>query len=208
LQAAFRAEYVASGKEAMPRAPRILIAIAAVVGGLLAPAAARADHGHPFVNADVQTYLQIAADHWGVPAPTCTAGGGRVIPVHVVLHDNPDPDVVATAEQPGCRMWLDRDWWPTPASRMACTTIAHEWGHLLGYGHSRNPRDLMYEEPLTGAPACSLFNPRISLGTAVALSSRPGRRRRHRAGRARRLIADQRSGRPGRPMRRRGAARR
>jgi hypothetical protein len=27
-----------------------------------------------------------------------------------------------------------------------CATTIHEWGHLTGHGHSRNPRSIMYPE--------------------------------------------------------------
>jgi hypothetical protein len=192
----------------MLRALRHLIALSAVALALAAPPAARADHGQPFSNPDVDVYLEIAQEHWGLTAPTCAGPSGERIPVHVVLHDNPNPDVVATAEQPGCRMWLDRDWWPAPAGRFACTIIAHEWGHLLGLGHYRDSRDLMYQEPLTGAPGCSLYDPRVTLGTAVAQSSGPARRRRQRASRARGGVPQHRTRRPGWSLRQRVARRR
>jgi hypothetical protein len=161
----------------MPRVPRTLIVLCVVVSALAAPSVVRADHGEPYMDADLESYVEIAQAHWDVPAPSCTGADGERIPAHTVLYDNPDPDVVAKAEQPGCRMWLDRDFWPAPPSRIACTIIAHEWGHLLGHGHSADTNDLMYVQPLTGAPGCSLYDPRVTLGTAVAHSSARARRR-------------------------------
>ncbi|HEX2232986.1 MAG TPA: hypothetical protein VHG69_06435 [Thermoleophilaceae bacterium] len=158
-----------------------------------APSAALADHGEPFMDADLESYFEIAQAHWDAPAPSCAGPGGERIPLHVVLYDNPDPDIVATAEQPGCRMWLDRDFWPAPPSRIACTIIAHEWGHLLGHGHSPDEDDLMYAEPFSGAPGCSLYDPRVTLGTGVAQSSGRSRRRRPRAGRVRRAGPEHRT---------------
>jgi hypothetical protein len=186
----------------MPRVPRKLIALFALACALAAPTVARADHGEPYTNSDLEAYFEIASAHWDVPAPSCTGPGGEQIPVHAVLYDNPDPDVVASAEQPGCRMWLDRDFWPAPPSRFACTIIAHEWGHLLGHGHHPDDRNLMFEQPLTGAPGCSLYVPRIAVGTAVAQSSR-GRRRRARGVNLRRGASSRR----GRMLRARRTAR-
>jgi hypothetical protein len=184
----------------MLRVPRHLIALFAVAVALAAPSLAHADHGQPFTDPDVEAYLEIAREHWGMTPAGCA--------VHVVLHDNPNPDVVATAEQPGCRMWLDRDWWPAPPSRIACTIVAHEWGHLLGFGHSDDSNDLMYVQPLTGAPGCSLYDPRVTLGTGVAQSSGRARRRRQRASRARRAFPQHRTRRPGSRLRLRAAWRR
>jgi hypothetical protein len=164
-----------------------LLTLACVVA-LAAPAVARADHGEPFMDRTLAQYFQVAEAHWGTPAPTCTGADGHIIPAHVVLYDNPNPRVTATAEQPGCRIWLDRDWWPAPASRLDCTVIAHEWGHLLGRGHSHDSSDLMFPEPLTGAPGCWVFTPRIALGSAVVRSS-GGRQARRRGRRARRATA-------------------
>jgi hypothetical protein len=161
-----------------------LLTLACVLA-LAAPAVARADHGEPLINRTLAQYLEVAEAHWGSPAPACTAPDGQVIPVHVALYDNPNPRVTATAEQPGCRIWLDRDWWPGPASRLDCTVIAHEWGHLLGRGHSHDRNDLMFPEPLSGAPGCWVFTPRIALGSAVVRSS-GGQHARRRGRRARR----------------------
>ena len=166
-------------------APRHLVCVIALACALIAAPAARADHGEPYTNRTLATYLEIAEAHWGVPAPTCLGEGGQTIPVHVVLFDNPDPMVTATAEQPGCRIWLDRDWWPARPNRIDCTVVAHEWGHLLGYGHSPERRELMYEQPLTGAPGCSLFEAQVAVGTAVAHSSSPRPRKARRTRRAR-----------------------
>jgi Matrixin len=169
-----------------------LLTLACVLA-LAAPSLARADHGEPYTHPALAQYLEIAEAHWGSPPPSCGAADGQVIPVHVVLYDNPNPKVTATAEQPGCRIWLDRDWWPAPASRIDCTIIAHEWGHLLGHGHSHDKSSLMFPQPLTGAPGCWAFTPRLALGSAVVQSSGPAGRRKRRGHRARRAATARRT---------------
>jgi hypothetical protein len=135
-------------------AARLLALLGALV--FLAPAAAaRADQGQPFSDPVLDRYLGIAAAQWGGPAPTCTQPDGTVTGVQTLLYDDPDPNVAARAEMPGCRIFLDRDYWPAPASRIDCTVIVHEWGHLLGHPHSSDPNNIMAETPVMGAPGCT-----------------------------------------------------
>ena len=108
-------------------------------------------------DAALTRYLEIAKAHWsGAPEPVCQSPAGPV-PVHAVLYDDPDPGVSARAEEPGCRIWLDRDFWPRPLDQIDCTIIAHEWGHLVGLPHTGNPNALMYDTPTSGAPGCALI---------------------------------------------------
>lgn len=73
--------------------------------------------------------LDHARSYWQA-APACPAG------ISVSTFDDPDPNVLARGEQPGCRIWLDRSWLATsPSQPVICTVITHEYGHLIGYGH-------------------------------------------------------------------------
>lgn len=166
----------------MSRVLPLAVALACLCGsGLAWPQVAPADHGPALSDPVIDRYLEVAARHWGVAAPVCSGPSGEPVPVHATLWDDPDPDVVAAAEQPGCRIWLDRDHWPRRSSKPACVVIVHEWGHLLGFGHSPNPDDVMFSAPMGGAPACAMAaTPRpemISIGTAVRARSKQGARR-------------------------------
>ena len=177
----------------MARRPsvRTLLAAAIAVVALLAPAAtASADHGTTITSPTVARYLQIAERHWAVPAPTCTADDGSIIGVHAVLYDNPERGVVASAEQPGCRIWLDEDWWPAAPSERDCVTIVHEWGHLLGYGHSGNERSLMFSYPTGGAPECAFFARRATRARKAAPQAARKRCLRAQARREQALTSD------------------
>jgi hypothetical protein len=66
----------------------------------------------------------------------------------------PDPGVWAAAVQGGCAVAFDPDFYPAPADydqgwyqAAMCSVVAHEWGHLLGYGHVADPNNLM--NPIT-----------------------------------------------------------
>lgn len=177
------------GKDAVNRFRTLIYAL--VVAGALAagPAASPGwgDHGVPYQDATFDRYVQIAQAHWAGTAPTCRGPAGETIPVHAILFDDADPDIAAIAEQPGCRIWLDRDFWPAREDQTDCTIIAHEWGHLLGHDHSPNERSLMYEAPEFGAPGCGVFASVLALSVAqhrTSAGTSPRRCvRRNRAGR-------------------------
>lgn len=148
------------------------LALSTLVVLLALPAGARADHGKSFLHDDLATYMDIAHRQWGGPIPSCVENGVNVIPAHVVLYDDPDPEVAARAEQPGCRIWLDRSNWRTLRPVEVCTTIVHEWGHLLGFGHSADPFDVMAAFQLRPAQGCRRF----TRPAHAAASSRAARR--------------------------------
>jgi hypothetical protein len=121
---------------------------------LCMPSPAAADHGTALLDERLAGYMSIAQTHWGGPIPTCVARGATVIAVHAVLYDDADPDVAARADQPGCRIWLDRSSWREMRPVEACMIVVHEWGHLLGLGHSHDPLDLMAAMPLRPPRGC------------------------------------------------------
>jgi hypothetical protein len=135
--------------------PFVPCALVAIAAALALPAPALADHGPAFLDDRLATFMGIAQDHWGGPAPTCTANGTTVIGVHAVLYDDPEPDVAGRADQPGCRLSLDRSHWRSMGRVEACTIVVHEWGHLLGHEHVADPLDLMAEFPERPPAACA-----------------------------------------------------
>jgi hypothetical protein len=148
------------------------LAVLLAAAALVAPAAARADGGQPFADPVLDRYLQVATEHWGTPPPTCLA---------VYSFDDPDPSVASRAEQPGCTMWLDRDYFRAPlrASTSDCAVVVHEMGHLLGHAHSSDPTDMMYPTaPPDGAPGCARFDGRARQARADRAAKRRKARRR------------------------------
>jgi hypothetical protein len=124
---------------------------------LLAAAPAQADHGRALIDESVSSYLRIAERHWDAAPAPCVGLNGEQVPVHAAMFDDPDPLVIGRAEQPGCRIWLDRDWWPGQPSRQRCLEIVHEWGHLLGHAHTEH--GLMSPDARGVVPECNRFRP-------------------------------------------------
>jgi matrixin len=123
---------------------------------LAIPAAAEASPD-PGRDPLVQRWLAVARAHWGA-SPPCLGG------VDAVVGDwGPGGDSWAYAAAGGCWIVLRPTAYPAPAGmdptwwRIAtCSTIAHEWGHLLGHGHSTDPSSLMYPYvPLGAVPGCA-----------------------------------------------------
>jgi hypothetical protein len=111
-------------------------------------AQAAAGGADPATDPQIAQWLQAAQGYWGA-APNCPNG----ISIQRAQW-LPDPNVWAAAVQGGCSMAFDPDFYPAPADYAAgwyraamCSVVAHEWGHLLGYGHVADPSNLM--NPIT-----------------------------------------------------------
>jgi hypothetical protein len=140
----------------MPVRFRLTTLAAACALALLSPATAGADDGQVVNDPTLAQYMRIAAGYWGAPEPHCEGPDGQSISPYAVMADDPNPSVAAWAEMPGCRIWLDADYWPAPPSEQYCNLIAHEWGHLLGYPHSEDSHNLMWVSgPTTWSRAAS-----------------------------------------------------
>ncbi len=132
-----------------------LWAVALTAFALAVPAPASADHGTTYLDDDLATYFGIAQAYWAGPMPTCVANGVTTIPVHAVLHEYRDPSVAARSDQPGCRLSLDRTEWPRLSRPEACMIVVHEWGHLMGFGHTGEALSIMAEFPTRVPSACA-----------------------------------------------------
>jgi hypothetical protein len=103
-----------------------------------------ASTGDPATDPLISHFLDLARAHWGT-GPNCPAGIGLVRAQWL-----PDPGVWAAAQQGGCTIAFDPDFYPAPAGydvnwwqAAMCSVVAHEYGHLLGYAHASDPNDLM-----------------------------------------------------------------
>jgi Matrixin len=139
--------------------PTLLLACALVApatahahGGPVAPAAARHAHyaqaaaatADPTIDPLIAHFLELARVHWNA-SPNCPDGISLQRAEWL-----PDPGVWAAAVQGGCAIAFDPDFYPAPADydnawwqAAMCSVVAHEWGHLLGYGHVSDPNNLM-----------------------------------------------------------------
>jgi hypothetical protein len=110
--------------------------------------AAAAPGADPATDPQIAQWMAIAQAHWGA-APNCPDG------ISIQRAEwLPDPGVWAAAVQGGCAVAFDPDFYPAPAEydqgwyqAAMCSVVAHEWGHLLGYGHVADRNSLM--NPIT-----------------------------------------------------------
>src|SRR3954453_21766288 len=103
-----------------------------------------APNADPAADPQIAQWLQGAQAHWGA-APNCPSGLSIQRAQWLA-----DPNVWAAAVQGGCALAFDPDFYPAPAeydsgwyAAAMCSVVAHEWGHLLGYGHVSDPNNLM-----------------------------------------------------------------
>jgi hypothetical protein len=106
--------------------------------------AAAASAADPANDPQIAQWMATAQAYWGA-APSCPDG----ISIQRAQW-LPDPNVWAAAVQGGCAVAFDPDFYPAPADydpgwyqAAMCSVVAHEWGHLLGYGHVADPNNLM-----------------------------------------------------------------
>jgi hypothetical protein len=106
--------------------------------------AAAAGAADPATDPQIAQWMASAQAFWGA-APNCPGGISMQRAQWL-----PDPAVWAAAVQGGCAVAFDPDFYPAPADydqgwyqAAMCSVVAHEWGHLLGYGHVADPNNLM-----------------------------------------------------------------
>lgn len=92
----------------------------------------------------MQYAYELAVNHWGTEPTGCTS-----IDFEIVDDDTmPDREGEATQPQPGqhipCHMYIRRYLAQPRMFIRMCAVVRHEVGHLLGFGHSEDPRSVMY----------------------------------------------------------------
>lgn len=126
---------------------------AALLAAVLLALGAGSAEARPFGQVEEAAYQEAAA-YWGAMPDLCTSVTKEVVAPGSLGVDEKGRDVAARADQPDqipmpCHVWLEED----ALGPQLCTTLRHEYGHLLGYGH---------EDPaLSEMPACDITVPYV-----------------------------------------------
>lgn len=94
--------------------------------------------------------LSVAESFWRTTPVACPLG------VTVYQTDSTDSAYTSPEGAP-CSIWIGTETLTEPGwdGRVdTCNAIVHEFGHLLGYAHSTNPRSIMHPSPSVVAQVC------------------------------------------------------
>jgi hypothetical protein len=93
--------------------------------------------------------VQRAERYWGEPCPGAHVEWTRLPSNHVgeAELDGCDDGRTAIRLDESRETWrMDTHWW--------CTVVVHEYGHLIGLGHSKDPRSPMHDPPTHIVKGC------------------------------------------------------
>lgn len=75
----------------------------------------------------------------------------------VIDESHPERTNVGADANEGCVVRYSFQWWRAATPRQRCVLMVHEYGHLMGFEHSDDPNNVMYETPIRSS-ACRTLN--------------------------------------------------
>lgn len=95
---------------------------------------------------ELRLAYNLAVKHWGGPPEGCSSLDLEVVSAEQLPDDRLGE---ATQPEPGeyipCLLYIRAELATPRLFIRACAVIRHEVGHLKGFGHSPDPRSIMYE---------------------------------------------------------------
>lgn len=111
---------------------------------------------------ELTPYVKFARKFWAKRGGFANCPNG----VETKWYSSDEIGQIAWAILGGCQIWINSNplaFWHRTSPGQKCTTILHEYGHLIGLGHDPRKWHLMYYRITDIHPACNKFNSRKDL---------------------------------------------
>jgi hypothetical protein len=123
------------------------------IASLVVPLALAAPAGAAPFTPELERAYNTALRFWHTEPGNCTSLGREIVADAAMPEETEGWATIATEPTP-CVLYVQRTLAAPRNFERACAVMIHEVGHLLGYEHSADPRNVMYPEVVAIPSIC------------------------------------------------------